>query len=75
MPHTHEAFLQHFLSLASVFPRTSLFARSPVLSIDLTSTLELVMVYGDIADNDSNVIVNTTNKQLDLAKAGYPKQF
>lgn len=70
MPHTHEAFLQHFLSLASTFPHTSLFARSPVLSIDLTSTLELVMVYGDIADDDSNVIVNTTNKQLDLAKAG-----
>lgn len=41
-----------------------------MLSIDLTSTLELVMVYGDIADDDSDVIVNTTNKQLDLAKAG-----
>ena len=36
----------------------------------LTPTLQLVILQGDISDDNSHVIVNTTNQQLNLAGAG-----
>ena len=39
-------------------------------SFALTPTLQLVILQGDISDDDSHVIVNTTNQQLNLAGAG-----
>ena len=39
-------------------------------SFALTPTLQLVILQGDVSDDDSHVIVNTTNEQLNLAGAG-----
>ena len=39
-------------------------------SFALTPTLQLVILQGDVSDDDSHVIVNTTNQQLNLAGAG-----
>ena len=39
-------------------------------SFSLTPNLQLVILQGDISDDDSHVIVNTTNEQLELARAG-----
>ena len=36
----------------------------------LTPTLQLVILQGDVSDDDSHVIVNTTNERLNLAVAG-----
>ena len=36
----------------------------------LTPTLQLVILQGDVSDDDSHVIVNTTNKRLNLTEAG-----
>ena len=38
-------------------------------SFALTPTLQLVILQGDVSDDDSHVIVNTTNEQLNLAGA------
>ena len=39
-------------------------------SLSLTPTLDLVILQGDISDDDSDVIVNTTNERLNLNGAG-----
>ena len=39
-------------------------------SFSLTPSLQLVILQGDISDDDSHVIVNTTNERLNLAGAG-----
>ena len=39
-------------------------------SFALTPTLQLIILQGDVSDDDSHVIVNTTNEQLNLAGAG-----
>ena len=39
-------------------------------SFALTPTLQLVILQGDVSDDDSHVIVNTTNEQLNLTGAG-----
>ena len=39
-------------------------------SFALTPTLQLVILQGDVSDDDSHVIVNTTNERLNLAGAG-----
>ena len=39
-------------------------------SFDLTPTLQLVILQGDVSGNDSHVVVNTTNEQLNLTGAG-----
>lgn len=43
---------------------------SDVYTVSLTAGHMLVVLKGDISDNDSNVIVNTTNEYLNLSRAG-----
>ena len=84
VPRTHLVFQQHFRSMTDAaisstsfhkFGMVSTVSESTAIeesscSFSLTPTLQLVILQGDISDDDSHVIVNTTNEQLNLAGAG-----
>ena len=54
----------------TVSESTAIEESSCSFSLTLTPTLQLVILQGDISDDDSHVIVNTTNERLNLAGAG-----